>query len=79
MGSKLGMDIADSVVFSILLFLALWVSGLIWPASFGAFFGVANSFYFALAYLVAHVVFDIVKDLSYGRSETRTGNPRTTA
>jgi hypothetical protein len=52
--------ITDAVVFSILLFLALWILSLIFPG-FGAVFGAGNSFLFALAYFVARVVYTPVK------------------
>ncbi len=52
--------ITDAVVFSILLFLALWILGLIF-SGFGAIFGAGNSFLFALAYFVARVVYTPVK------------------
>ena len=52
--------ITDAVVFSILLFVALWVLSLIFPG-FAATFGFGNSFLFALAYFAARVVYTPVK------------------
>jgi hypothetical protein len=79
MQSRIGVDLADSLVASVLLFVALWIAGLIW-SGFGEFFGVANSFYFALAYLVARVVAVLLRDLVYGGTGRAGagGSPRTT-
>jgi hypothetical protein len=68
-----------SLVASVLLFVALWIAGLIWSGS-GEFFGVANSFYFALAYLVARAGAVLLRDLVYdGTGRTGAGGPpRTT-
>ena len=52
--------ITDAVVFSILLFVALWVLSLIFPG-FAATFGFGNSLLFALAYFAARVVYTPVK------------------
>ncbi len=52
--------ITDAVVFSILLFLALWILSLIFPG-FGATFGFFNSLLFALAYFVARLLYTPVK------------------
>jgi membrane-bound ClpP family serine protease len=52
--------ITDAVVFSILLFLALWILSLIFPG-FAATFGFGNSLLFALAYFGARVVYTPVK------------------
>ena len=67
MRSRVGMDLADSLVMSVLLFIMLWVAGLIW-FSFGAFFGVGYSFIFALAYFVARAVLVLLRDEIYDRA-----------
>jgi low affinity Fe/Cu permease len=78
MQSRIGLDLADSLVMSVLLFVTLWIAGFIW-SGFGEFFGVANSLSFALAYLVAHAVFVLLRDLIYGRTHrAEAGHPRTT-
>ena len=59
---------------SILLFVMLWFAGALW-----ADFGAANSFYFGLAYLVAHAASVVLRDLVYHRSEVGLGRPRSTA
>ena len=77
MQSRIGLDLADSLVRSVLLFVALWITGLIW-SGFGEFFGVANSFYFALAFFVARAVSVVLRDLVYsGTGRAGTGRPRT--
>lgn len=58
--------IADAVVFSILLLVALWVLSVIFPG-FAATFGFFNSLLFALAYFVARVVYTPVKALVASR------------
>ena len=61
------------------LFIVLWIAGSIW-SGFGEFFGAANSFLFALAYLVARVVFVLLRDQIYDRTNrVGTGRPRPTA
>jgi hypothetical protein len=79
MQSRISLDLVDSLVASVLLFVALWVAGLIWPG-FGEFFGVANSLYFALAYLVARAVAVLLRDLVYGGTGRAGagGRPHTT-
>lgn len=52
--------LVDAVVFSVLLFLALWILSLIFPG-FSATFGFGNSLLFALAYFVARVVYTPAK------------------
>jgi hypothetical protein len=52
--------LADAVVFSILLLLALWILSIIFPG-FAETFGFVNSLLFALAYFVARVVYTPVK------------------
>ena len=78
MGTRVGADLLDAPVRSILLFVMLWIAGALW-ADFGAFFGAANSFYFGLAYLVAHAASVVLRDLVYHRSEVGPGRPRSTA
>ena len=78
--SRIGVDPVDSLVAAVLLFVALWIAGMIW-SDFGGFFGVANSFYFALAYLVARAAAVLLRDLVYGGTGRAGagGRPRTTA
>ncbi len=52
--------ITEAVVLSILLFLALLILGVIFPG-FGTFFGLGNSFLFALAYFIARVLYTPVQ------------------
>ncbi len=78
MGTRVGADLLDALVRSILLFVMLWIAGVLW-ADFGVFFGAANSFYFGLAYLVAHVASVLLRDMVYHRSEVGSGRPRSTA
>ena len=79
MHSRIGMDLADSLVMSVLLFVTLWIAGLIWPG-FGMFFGVGHSLIFALAYFVARAVCMLLRDEVYDKT-SRMGprHPRTTA
>ena len=78
MHSRVGMDLADSLVMSVLLFITLWIAGVIW-LSFGTFFGVGHSFLFALAYFVARAVLVLLKDEVYDRANrTSTRHPRHT-
>ncbi len=58
--------ITDAVVFSILLFLALWFLSLIFPG-FEVVFGFFNSLLFALAYFVARVLYTPVKAIIASR------------
>ncbi len=79
MGTRVGADLLDALVRSILLFVMLWIAGVLW-AGFGDFFGAANSFYFGLAYLVAHVASVLLRDLVYHRPGVGSGRrPRPTA
>lgn len=71
MQSRLIKDLVDSLVMAVLLFITLWVAGLIWT-SFGAFFGPSHSLIFALAYFVARVVLVLLRDEVYDRA-TRIG------
>jgi low affinity Fe/Cu permease len=79
MQSRISLDLVDSLLASVLLFVALWIAGLIWPG-FGEFFGAANSLYFALAYLVARAVAVLLRDLVYGGTARAGagGRPHTT-
>ncbi len=58
--------VTEAVVFSILLFLALLILGVIFPG-FGALFGGGNSFLFALAYFIARVLYTPVQALVASR------------
>lgn len=80
MQNRIGVDLVDSLVAAVLLFVTLWIAGLIW-SDFGGLFGVANSFYFALAYLVTRAVAVLLRDLVYGGTgrSGAGGRPRTTA
>jgi cell division protein FtsW (lipid II flippase) len=79
MQSRIGRDLADSLVMSVLLFVTLWIAGVIWP-SFGAFFGVGHSFLFALAYFVARAVLVLLRDEVYDRANrVSTRHTRRTA
>jgi len=67
MRSRIGLDLVESLVMSALLFITLWIAGLIW-SGFGEFFGAAHSLLFALAYFVARAVYVLLRDLVYGRT-----------
>ena len=58
--------ITEAVVFSVLLFLALLILGVIFPG-FGVLFGGGNSFLFALAYFIARVLYTPVQALVASR------------
>ena len=78
MQSRLSKDLVDSLVMAVLLFVTLWVAGLIWPG-FGAFFGPGHSLIFALAYFVARAVLVLLKDEVYDRAtRIRTRGPHPT-
>lgn len=58
--------VTEAVVFSILLFLALLILGVIFP-SFGVIFGGGRSFLFALAYFIARVLYTPVQAIVASR------------